>query len=324
MKNFFIGIDAGGTKTEIIIADEQGKTVSSMVSGPANLNNYSDKHCLIVITDLITAALKKRPITNFNIQVCCVGAAGLDSLDRYNQFYPKLKKALQRFKIKKIILVNDTVIALASGTMQQPAICLIAGTGANCLGINKEGKEFWVGGLDYLLSDQGAGYIIGRQALRAVIKSFDGRGSKTIMEKYLLQSLKVKTIRQAADLIYQSHNNKAAIADFARLVFKAVKVKDKIALSILRKAVDDQISYIDAVYKKMKLKQTKVDLVLVGSVISKNQLIKKSFTKIINSRYPEIRLIWPQEHPVAGAIKICLNNTKINLPLPRPRQALKD
>ena len=46
-------------------------------------------------------------------------------------------------------------------------------------------------GVGYVLGDEGRGYWIGRAALRAVLRSADPRGPRTLLTKMLLQHFQV-------------------------------------------------------------------------------------------------------------------------------------
>src|SRR5690606_8774057 len=75
----------------------------------------------------------------------------------------------------------DLHIALAGGTGGRPGVVVIGGTGSVAFGRNAEGREHRVGGWGYLLSDEGSGFWIGREALIAVLHCMDGRGPHTIL-----------------------------------------------------------------------------------------------------------------------------------------------
>lgn len=93
----------------------------------------------------------------------------------------------------KVIVENDAICALASGTYGESGIVLIAGTGSISYCYNKKTNELnRVGGWGYVLGDEGSGYDIGRQALVAIMKSYDGRGKSTQLTE-ALKTFKSKT-----------------------------------------------------------------------------------------------------------------------------------
>ena len=72
-------------------------------------------------------------------------------------------KSLEEYKLHriKVIVENDAISALASGTYGESGIVLIAGTGSISYCYNKKTNELnRVGGWGYVLGDEGSGYMI--------------------------------------------------------------------------------------------------------------------------------------------------------------------
>ena len=53
---------------------------------------------------------------------------------------------------------------------------VLAGTGSIAYGADHTGRTARAGGYGFLLADEGSGYWLGHQALRAVVRAADGRG----------------------------------------------------------------------------------------------------------------------------------------------------
>ena len=123
----------------------------------------------------------KIELNDINTIYLSLSGAGRD-LEKLNQ------KSLEGYKLHriKVIVENDAICALASGTYGESGIVLIAGTGSISYCYNKKTNELnRVGGWGYVLGDEGSGYDIGRQALVAIMKSYDGRGKSTQLTEAL-------------------------------------------------------------------------------------------------------------------------------------------
>lgn len=82
-----------------------------------------------------------------------------------------------------IRLVGDHETALA-GALEEPAgVILIAGTGSICYGVNESGAKFRAGGYGHIIDDAGSAYAIGRDILKAVVRSSDGRQGQTVLKE---------------------------------------------------------------------------------------------------------------------------------------------
>ena len=79
----------------------------------------------------------------------------------------------------EVWLMDDSVTAHAGALSLGWGVTVTAGTGVACLAMPRDGAPRLIGGHGYLLNDEGGGYWIGREGLRAVLRSFDGRGLST-------------------------------------------------------------------------------------------------------------------------------------------------
>src|ERR687884_707249 len=97
-----LGIDAGGTKTVCLLADDQGMVVSEARGGGANLH-----------------------------------VAGEDREDEMRT----VRAIMRRIGHKsRVLVVNDALIALVAGAKDAPGIVINAGTGSIVYGRNGSGE----------------------------------------------------------------------------------------------------------------------------------------------------------------------------------------
>src|SRR5207302_4816203 len=85
-----------------------------------------------------------------------------------------------------LIVTNDAVIALAGATASGQGIIAIAGTGSIAFGRNASGRTARAGGWGYIFGDEGSGFDIVRQALRAALRMEEGWGPATRLREVLL------------------------------------------------------------------------------------------------------------------------------------------
>jgi len=199
---------------------------------------------------------------------------------------------------------NDVEIILPSVTEKNKGIAVIGGTGCNFYGMNKN-KEAYASGLNCFISDEGSGFDIGLKVLRAAVRSFDGRGQKTILESLVKEKANIKNIRDLVDVVYAKDFEKTTIAWFAPLAEKAADKGDKIAKQILISAAGEYILGIKAVANKVGLKDKEFVIAFVGSTVNSKYIfpnikdkIKKLFPKAILKKV---------ENPAFGAAKLAMN-----------------
>ena len=101
----------------------------------------------------------------------CLGIAGVDR----PQDAQAVTEIMRRIGYKtRTLVVNDALVALVAGAGDQPGVVVVAGTGSIAYGRDAAGRAARAGGWGYLLGDEGGGFWIGRAALSAVVRQFDG------------------------------------------------------------------------------------------------------------------------------------------------------
>ena len=72
---YYVGIDAGGTKTEFVLTDESGLVLSQTVKGSANPNDITIDKAYRVLSDGLKELLQGREIDRRNLYIFA-GVAG--------------------------------------------------------------------------------------------------------------------------------------------------------------------------------------------------------------------------------------------------------
>src|SRR4051812_31748325 len=151
-----LGIDAGGTKTVCLLADESG-TILSEARGPgANLHAAGELAVEKVLHEVMERAIGDRTVMPAAI---CLGIAGVDRDDEAQV----VRAMMRRIGYKsRVLVVNDALIALVAGARDDPAIVLIAGTGSIAYGRNGAGEAARARGWGHKIGAAGTGYSVRR------------------------------------------------------------------------------------------------------------------------------------------------------------------
>ncbi|WJH35503.1 hypothetical protein N6H14_05655 [Paenibacillus sp. CC-CFT747] len=89
-----------------------------------------------------------------------------------------VETARERFPDARIAGMEDTEAALEGAFAGGPGILVIAGTGSAAAARTEEGRLLSCGGWGPWFGDEGSGYWLGCEALRAAARAADGRGSE--------------------------------------------------------------------------------------------------------------------------------------------------
>ncbi|WP_234120936.1 N-acetylglucosamine kinase [Clostridium hydrogenum] len=298
---YVIGIDGGGTKTHMKISDLNYNIIAEGIKGPSNINSTSKEEVKKVFQELICEGVKEIGQSLDNCNAICIGTAGADR-DEDKVIIENMIKAIG-YK-GKIIVVNDAEIALAGGIGKRNGIIVISGTGSICYGRTEEGKSCRSGGWGHIIGDEGSGYDIGISAIKAALKSYDGRGEKTILETSILKHLDLKCHEDLINYIYRSGAGKKEIAKLTRVVNSAYKAGDAVSKRILKSAAKELFLSVKAVACKLELGDKNISLTTTGGAINNIEYLYDEFKNSINEVYPKINLVHMKNDSAFGAVVI--------------------
>lgn len=305
-----MAIDGGGTRTRALVSNAQGHTLGTGLSGPTNLTATTVGTAVYNLKEAVRQALQQfSPLSSQQVSFerVAMGVAGVDTPDELTSATKLFRDALtSSYQVKDFLLVNDTVVALRSGSSAPNRFVIIAGTGSNCFGQNAQGQEAKAGGWDFLLSDEGSGYAIGLATLRAAVMSADGRIPKTALERLIFQHFRIHELNQLKGVVYDPLLNKSQVAQISKVCFEAFEEGDEMAESILRQAVDDLALMAFAVMDKLGFRSGEVECVVTGGILQ-SEWIKKELLLHLRAFNPAVKLIQPHHPPVWGALQLALN-----------------
>lgn len=304
---FVLAVDGGGTKTNVVCAALDGTVVGEGVSGPTNLTSTTPGAASFNLREAVRQATQ--PLAaEARMRVMVMGLAGMDNIKEHDTAAKSFAQVIEYFKIEKFDLVNDVIIALENGTDDPNAVVLISGTGSNCFARTEHGETAKAGGMDFLLTDEGSGYAIGRNILRAAVRSFDGRGRKSVLEELVCQHFEIESIHDLKTVVYNPLLTKIEVAQLAPLCFEAHDEGDEIACEILTQTVADLHQMVLAVSTRLHLHEMTGSIVLSGSILQQPSILEP-LSGILHTDIPGFSQVSPETPPVHGALKMALKMT---------------
>ena len=285
---FAAGIDGGGTKTKVECRDRQGRTLRRKTFGPFNLNSVGED-AFTALLEEITAFLRETG----DCAAVCAGAAGISN-PRVREL---MAQAMERAGITRWQLVGDHEIALHGALSGQPGCVLIAGTGSICCGKNGRGEFVRTGGWGHLIDDGGSGYALGRDALAAVARQWDGRGGKTLLSEAVSEQLGIQTPQELAAYVYGGDKSRVAAA--APLVEKCAGEGDETALRIYARAGEELAALAAAAARQLGL--ARCEVALLGGALEHDAYLRGALQSRLAEIAPGLRCVAPRQDAAAGA-----------------------
>ncbi|WP_027965328.1 N-acetylglucosamine kinase [Halalkalibacillus halophilus] len=301
-----LGIDGGGTKTKAVLADEKGVVHASVEVGGTNPNGVAEV-VLRERAETIFAKLEaEQPTLYQEVSFGFAGIAGVGDSRKKSLLEDIFRKEVDgKFPMQ---VENDGVNALFAGTLGEPGIVQIAGTGSITFGVNDDGKHIRVGGWGYLIGDEGSGFEVGRHALKAVFQGFDGKIEANVLTAKLLRHFEVSEVPELIPHIYQVESPRTTIASLSKIVLESFDEGDDVAEGIIDDAVGELarsiLTMLDQHFVGKQL------VVLAGGMFVRRDVIVSKLQERLGAR-ADLKAL--QLEPVAGAVISALK--AVNVPV---------
>ena len=222
---FYLAVDAGGTKTGFLLADETRELARASTGTIKRMRADADTAAQNLDRGLHEVS-DRAGVSLADIAYACIGAAGwtvpLVADWMRHAFAARLRGEL--------LLVGDVEIALDAAFQGGPGVLVLAGTGSNVAGRSLVGEIMTVGGWGPALADQGSGHRIGHQALRSLFLAIDERQPTELLTA-VLTAWELSSLEHLVDMA-----NRMPPPDFSRLaepVVLAAARGDAVAQAVL-------------------------------------------------------------------------------------------
>ncbi|OFW01026.1 MAG: hypothetical protein A3I61_12750 [Acidobacteria bacterium RIFCSPLOWO2_02_FULL_68_18] len=297
---YVLGIDAGGTKTVCLLADGNGRVLAEARGGGANLQSVGELEVEKVLFGVMEGALARHDV---QLDAICLGIAGVDRPADAGA----VRAIMRRIGFKsQTLVVNDALVALVAGAGDDPGVVVVAGTGSIAYGRNAARQAARAGGWGYLLGDEGGGVWIGRSALAAVVRQFDGRGPETELTGMVLEHLGLSTPTEIVHAIYYRDVHRQAIAGLAALVQQATDAGDAVAAEILARAGTELASAAASVITRLGLRGDAFPTILAGGMFRGIPWLTRDVHARLSEVAPRSTVRLLDVEPAVGAVRMAL------------------
>lgn len=281
-----IAFDSGGTKTDTILFREDGHILYHDISLGCNALDIGWEPAQARITETLSLVSEQAP---GSIEAAFGGMAGAIYYDPFLDYEAVCKK----INAKSLRIETDGLGLISTELSNyEDGCCMICGTGCGMWIRKKElPRPVRRGGMGYLIDTLGSGYILGRNALRAVYFATEDRCPPTLLTELVTKKLG-RPMLSAIPEIYAG--GRRLIASFAHTVFDAARMGDEVAQQILDAGAT---AMADLVWACDKFFDQPYTVVMGGGIV----FTFPEYVEAIRSRSPQrANLILAQAPPVYG------------------------
>jgi len=296
---YLLGIDGGATKTLAAVLDLERRAIHIAHGGPSNEDAVGSRSAVAALVDVAEQALARAGVADADLAAAVIAVAGTDT--------EAIVRQVHAAQGEDWIVVNDVVGAWAIATGAQPGIGAISGTGSNVFGVGPDGRSWRVGGWGHLLGDEGSGYWLGVESIRAALRDRDGSGPQTALSEAAVAFFGVPRVEDVASLVYAKPLTKGEIAAFTVEACKVAEQGDAVAREIYRHGAGLLATQIVEVAKETGLAHVaSFPLGLIGSVFKAGDLFVEPLAAAVHAAAPGAQLAVVEMAAVGGSLQLAL------------------
>lgn len=292
---YFVGIDAGGTKTRVALGDET-RVLARVEGGSIKPLRVSREEARANMATTMAQVAQQSGVNLWEVAASCVGTAGV----RLPQTDGWMREILSACAGGAIVVCGDEEIALDAAFEGGAGVLAMAGTGSNVVGRTGRGETLNVGGWGPALGDQASGYWIGHQALRAAVRAMDFERPTPILDR-VTAFWKASSTGEVVDMAH-------AAPDFsllAPLVVSCAEEGDPVALEVLERG--GRLLGEDAAEACRRVQALDPDgpmpaVAFTGSILEKVAFVRESMLKTIRRSLPGVEILPEAVDPLMGAL----------------------
>lgn len=289
---YVIGVDAGGTKTEVSAYDLSGETLFSLTLGAGNMTEDLDGALGRIVAGIREVKSQQDPTTK--CQFILIGIAGLNTSTKADA--AKIKQTLHAEFSEPLEITGDGELAHFAILQGKDGELVIAGTGSV---INSLQGENWqsFGGWGAILGDEGSGYAIGLALLKNCLTEYDLQQEPSRVSQRVLQLVNCEQVASLGSLVREL--SKSDIASLTQVLLEFPNDQAPLKSIIMKEATrfaEDYLTFYQLVYGTGP-----VTLGLNGGVIVNNNLYRDTYLQTIEDAGIQVTAYLPTENISKGA-----------------------
>jgi N-acetylglucosamine kinase-like BadF-type ATPase len=316
---YVMGVDGGATKTLAAVLDlgapsgAGARTLHLGHGGPSNEDAVGSAAAVHALLSAADEALAHAGIDAGQLGAAVLAIAGTDTED--------VARNVRAARSDAWLVVNDVVAAWATATGGGPGVAAIAGTGSNVFGVGGVGADAraWrAGGWGHVLGDEGSGYWLGVQSIKAALRDREGSGPATALSDAAPAFFGQPSVEAVAACVYTKPLTKGEIAAFAIETAKLAEQGDAVARELYERGAAELSEQIAAVIRRTGLDAGSVDdfpVGLIGSAYKAGPVFVEPLTRAIHACAPRARVNTVEMAPVGGSLllagRACGNSDRI-------------
>jgi len=290
---YLLGVDGGATKTLAAVLDLDTGAVHLGHGGPSNEDAVGAEAAVAALLGAADEAIGDAGIVPAQLGSAVLAIAGTDTA--------AIAEHVRAARTDAWLVVNDVVAAWAIATGAGPGVAVISGTGSNVFGVGHDGRAWRAGGWGHLLGDEGSGYWLGLQSIRAALRDREASGPATALSDAVPEFFNAPSVEAVANLVYSKPLTKGEIAAFALETSSLAERGDAVARALYEQGAGELAAQIAAVITQSGLSGA-FPVGLIGSAFKAGRVFLEPIARAIHELAPEASVALVEMAPVGGSL----------------------
>jgi N-acetylglucosamine kinase-like BadF-type ATPase len=305
MSRYFLGVDVGSTKCHAVVAGDDGQILGFGRAGAGNHQVVGYAGMAAAVRAATGPALELAGLAADQIAFAGVGISGYDWPSQHAQMIDALRAA---GIVAPLEIINDAVLGLLAGAADMWGVALVAGSGSNCRGRDRNGREGRVSGEGVRFGEYGGASELVFLALQAVSRAWSRRGPATSLSGAFVAA---SGARNLDDLIEGLALDRYRLgAGAAPLIFEAASAGDAVARELLAHSARALADLAAGVIRQLDLERETFDVVLLGGLYNGGASLIDPLGAAIHAAAPGARLTRLAPPPVVGAVLLAMRQAR--------------
>ncbi len=299
MTRYWLAVDGGNSKTDVLVGDDEGN-VHAYVRGPGSSPQALGLGEAVALIDrLITAAKAQAGLVDAPFERAELFLSGVDLPQEADLALAAVSGSgwAKHYRVD-----NDTFALLRAGTDSPDAIAVVCGAGINCVGRAADGRKARFPALGMLSGDWGGGGHLASLVMWHAARAEDGRGSQTALSKAVIDHFGAATV---ADVIADVHLGAIAgnrLDTLSELLFAVAATGDEVARRVVARQAMEIVALVTVAADRLDLQDSRYAVVLGGGVLrAQHPLLDVAVREGIAAHSPGAVITVLTQPPVIGA-----------------------
>lgn len=280
-----LAIDGGQTGTRAIVAAATGQLEGVGIAGPSTDLREFDR--------ALDHAVAKAP----PVDAVVLGLTGVGISDAADDAYRDA--VIAATGCTNVVLESDVYTALVGATGGGDGVLVVGGGGALAVGVSGN-TRVRAGGLGPLLIDEGSGYWVGVEAIRASWKAVEGWGPRTALVEAVGVALGVPHIYDAKRRLHSGDIGFTEIASLAQVVDEVARRGDQVAEQLLTCA-GQSLAQLALAALRAATWTSRPGVYTSGRLLQSSRDVARAFRLRLQADAPGVRLKSSKYPAIVGA-----------------------